>query len=273
MVNRQSVWADMQKWEFVLPPSRLTVAELSRITEVLGDIDRKAPIAVLGSTPEFREMLYRLGFINIYVFDKDDNFYRLTTNLIPYRVNEHFIHGDWLSSLSDFNHFFRIILSDLTMGNISYKDRKLFYDNIGKALCGSGLFIDKALIIDFPLLKLEDLYEKYNRLPINLRTINNFSCEFLFCSELLSINEIVDSSRFYDFIYENCGSEKIRFFCEKSQLMITPRNFYWYYGKSWDELKENYFAPFSKEYEVFIDADEKSPYYKKAKQFFLKKGR
>ena len=50
------------KWEYVLPPSRPTVYELQRIESTVSLFDKKKPVAVLGSTIEFRTLLNRLGF-------------------------------------------------------------------------------------------------------------------------------------------------------------------------------------------------------------------
>lgn len=58
------------KWEYVLPPSRPTVYELQRIEGTVSLFDKKKPVAVLGSTIEFRTLLNRLGFQDIYIFQK-----------------------------------------------------------------------------------------------------------------------------------------------------------------------------------------------------------
>ena len=59
------------KWEYVLPPSRPTVYELQRIESTVSLFDKKKPVAVLGSTIEFRTLLNRLGFQDIYIFEKN----------------------------------------------------------------------------------------------------------------------------------------------------------------------------------------------------------
>lgn len=57
------------KWEYVLPPSRPTVYELQRIESIVSLFDKKKPVAVLGSTIEFRTLLNRLDF-KIFIFLK-----------------------------------------------------------------------------------------------------------------------------------------------------------------------------------------------------------
>ena len=59
-----SNWDNMLQWEVVLPPSRPTEEELNRIVKEISHYDKKLPVAVLGSTPEFREILHRLNFSN-----------------------------------------------------------------------------------------------------------------------------------------------------------------------------------------------------------------
>lgn len=258
----------MNQWYMVLPPSRPTKIEITRIEQFLFGIDKSEPIAILGSTPEFRELLFRLGFNHRYVFDKSLDFYRRMGELIPKSVmiGECFIDREWSASLTDYPLNFKVILSDLTMGNIPYDEREDFYSAIAGSLKPSGVFIDKVLAFDFPIPTLEQLFAKYEKLPINLRTINDFSSEVLFCSELVKKKNIVDSSEFYDFICSGPYSEKIKFFADAAH-MVTPAGFLWSYGKEWYELEEDYVKFYSSQ-KVYVEEDVNSPYYHRTKQFF-----
>ena len=62
-----SDWRNMDQWEMVLPPSRPTVEELNRIERYIDGYSRSEPIAILGSTPEFRDLLYRM---RIFVYKR-----------------------------------------------------------------------------------------------------------------------------------------------------------------------------------------------------------
>lgn len=263
-----SDWKNMDQWYTVLPPSRPTDIELNRIESFLLNNNRNEPIAILGSTPEFRELLSRLGFKHRYIFDRSIDFYHRMSNLIPSSVHEgeHFVSGDWINSLGNFPYFFQAVLSDLTMGNITYEDRKAFYSAISDSLIPNGVFIDKVLAFDFPVPSLDELFEKYEKLPINLRTINDFSSEVLFCSELVTKSNMVDSTFFYSLIRQGNYSEKIKFFSDAAH-MITPEGFIWYYGVNWNQLKEDYSRFFREQY-VYIENDMQSPYYHRTKQFF-----
>ena len=242
-----SNWDNMLQWEVVLPPSRPTEEELNRIVKEISHYDKKLPVAVLGSTPEFREILHRLNFSNIYIFEKSIDFYNQMSELLPGYAseNEQFILGNWLETLPIYPRRFQFVLSDLTMGNLPYEDRYSFYDSIYSSLVPGGVFIDKVLAFDFPVPSLEDLFRKYEDLPINLRTINDFSSEVLFCSELVMEKQMVNSTQFYKIIREGNYSEKIKMFAEKAK-MITPEGFIWYYGKSWDELSTDYLSKYSR---------------------------
>ena len=58
-------------WQYVLPPSRPSCHELERIQLSLFTVNRDDPIAVLGSTIEFRNLLHSMGFKKIYIFEKN----------------------------------------------------------------------------------------------------------------------------------------------------------------------------------------------------------
>lgn len=261
-----SDWNNMVQWELVLPPSRPSLTDLQLISDKISFYDREMPVAVLGSTIEFRELLFKLGFKKIYIFEKNLEFYSLITKLMYFTPEEILIEGDWLNTVCNYQNYFQFVLSDLTMGNIKYNNRNKFYNDIYNAIKDNGLFIDKVLTIDFELLKLNILFEKYENLPINLRSINDFSSEVLFCSELLQEKKSVDSSKFYDLLKNGNFSPKIKMYAEKAQ-MITPRGFEWDYGIPWIELSGDYLAKY-KTSNFVEDKDISSPYFEKVKQFF-----
>jgi hypothetical protein len=252
-------------WEFVLPPSRPSVEELERIGSLLCHIDKRCPVAVMGSTIEYRELLFSFGFINVYIFENNMDFYEITTGTSAYTLKETIISGDWVDTINGYEDIFAVILSDLTIGNIPYDKRKAFYASINNALSANGCFADKVLTHSMPHLLLIDIGEKYERLPINFLTINHFSCEALFCSELLNAG-IIDTTKFYAILREQFrDSPKLQKYLEKAHL-ITPEDCIWYYGKYWCEIKEDYF-PTNKS-SVFFHDGPGSPYFMRLKHFF-----
>jgi len=266
----------MTDWMNVLPPSRPTVVELERIAEKLKTIDKEKAVAILGSTPEFCDLLADFGFERIVAFDKSREYHNKMCRVMTQPDKVRLIGGDWLSSLENphlrvWDKKFALILSDLTMGNVDYRHRAEFYQLIaGNLEPDGGMFIDKVLCHDRPHLKLADLFAKYEKLPFNLQTLNHFSSEVLFCSELLEKNQKVESTKFYEIIAKEAWdagrNPKIHKFLTNCNL-ITPKGFTWYYGKPWDELKDEYEKPFSKS-EFVQDTDEQSPYYLRGRQYF-----
>lgn len=251
-------------WQFVLPPSRPSVHELERIRTFLINIERKIPVAVLGSTIEFRNLLHSMGFENIYIFEKNPSFYKWTASWITHKADtEYFIEGDWLDTIKQYKSYFAVILSDLTMGNISYDNRDLFYTAIYESLRPYGVFIDKVLTHNMPHIPLDILMAQYETFPINLESINRFSCEILFCSTLLN-EGIINTTNFYNILKKHYTTPTLTKYIEKAHL-ITPENCIWYYGKFWEELHSNYFKPYS-DIQIYEDIPG-SPYYKRLKHF------
>lgn len=241
-----------------MPPSRPSAAHLRAVADAIADVPRDRPVAVLGSTPEFRDLLTRRGFSRVYVIDKSHIAFHRMTALRASTGPETFVHDDWLTALPNFSHEFSCILSDLTSGNIPYDLHSHFYDAIAGALTSDGIFVDKVLTHLSHKRRLTDLLPKYDSLPLNLLYINHFSCEFLFASELLNINHTVDTSRFYDILSTHCTTPALRGFllhCPK----ITPRGCLWYYGKPWDEVSKPYTSALS--ILRTTDDDAHSPYH------------
>lgn len=257
-----STWDNIKTWQYVLPPSRPSNEHLSCIRESIEQVDRSAPVAILGSTPEFRDLLYELGFTNVVVIDNNVQSFHQMSRLRAYDSKEHFIHGDWQTTLPTFHDHFALILSDLTIGNIPYEHRRSFYASLAESLADHGLFVDKILMHASANKRLADLERQYTLLPLNLLNVNYFSCDFFFCSELLDIAGIVDTTLFYDELTARFKNRKLQRFLELCEL-VTPRDCIWYYGRPWSQQKADYCADLStvKIYEEL----EGSPYYQRLK--------
>lgn len=262
-------WDAFKTWDLVLPPSRPSAFHLKEIRRFLQRGGNVRRAAVLGSTPEFRDLLCELDCKEIYVFDSNESFYRSMSSLRAYANYETFVHGDWLETLPRFAGCFSVVLSDLTMGNVPYETRQQFYDCIVESLAPKGLFVDKVLTHDADVLRINELVEKYRELPLNLRHVNDFSCEFLFCSELIQSRQVVDTTRFYDHLNETIEHPRIRKFLQMC-TKITPRNCLWYYGKHWRDLKSEYFRNFRLIQTIEDEAG--SPYVERLKVFVHEKG-
>lgn len=176
---------------------------------------------------------------------------------------EHIVWGDWLETIKKYTNQFAVVLSDETVGFISYEDRNAFYQAIFDSVMQGGVFIDKELTHCIPHIPLDNLMKQYLTIPINLGTINRFSCEVLFCSTLLN-SGIVDTSKFYKELRDTFTSPILRKYIELAHLII-PENCVWFYGKMWDELQKDYYKPYT-DILIYEDAPE-SPYFGRAKQF------
>lgn len=235
------VWSRMDHWDLVLPPSRPDAYQLELIRRVISDVDRGAPVGVLGSTPEFRDLLAELGFSDIRIFERNNDSYRRMSALRSRETSERLVEGDWLMTLPLQAQEMHLLLSDLTMGNIPYDSREAFYGGVRLSLATGGLFIDKVLRHPEPGLPVSRLLEKYAWLPLNLATVNRFSCEALFCSELLDVSHVVDTSALYDELASRPMAANTRAVLARTPL-ITPRNGRWWYGRPWHRLEPEYCA-------------------------------
>lgn len=261
-------WDLMNNWHLVLPPSRPSAGQLLRISALASDIERSAPVGVLGSTPEFRDLLHELGFTNIHVLERNLRFYEAMGAWRVYQNDEHVVKGDWRDTLGGVRNTFALLLSDLTSGNIPYSDRAAFYELLSAALRPGGIFCDKVLTHPGPMLPLDALIEKYSSLPLNLLHINNFSCEALFCSELLDLDGVVESSNFYAILQERALGKRVAAFVRHAPL-ITPPGCTWYYGVRWSDLEPEYCPKLATL--AVEDDDPGSPYWGRVKRFALQK--
>jgi hypothetical protein len=252
----------------VLPPLRPSAAQVARIAAHLKGVARSDPVAVLGSTPEFRDLLYELGFRSIHVFDRSERCYAAMSRLRAQSSPEVLEKGDWLESLARFESHFGAILSDLTSGNVPYADRATFYGLIARALRGGGFFCDKLLSNEQPLLCLDELLDSYAQRPLNLLYINAFVCEVFFCSELLRVRELVDASLFYEVLRERARSPRQRAFVWVNRRTIPPGSL-WYYGRPWQQLSPGYCAELTAVDSV--DEERWSPFYGRARTLVFRK--
>jgi SAM-dependent methyltransferase len=257
-------WDLIKTWELVLPPSRPSARQIELLRTRLSIRERTAPVGILGSTPEFRDLVYEMGFQQVFVFDRNAGFYAAMSEARIYKSPEQLVVGDWLHTLPNYRGVFTAILSDLTMGNVEYERRQNFYESIANALMQSGIFVDKVLTHPCPHIPVADLVVKYSKLPINLLSVNNFSCEMFFCSELVS-GGIVDSAAFYTELEGAVKNLRVQAFI-KSAPKITPSGCVWYYGRPWSEIQHTYGAGLRK---LEAEDDEQgSPYFGRL-QFFV----
>src|SRR5579864_3002333 len=118
----------------VLPPSRPDTWQLTAIAKLLNPMARNGHIAVLGSTPEFRDLLAEMQFENIHIFERNEAFHHLVSKERIYQNPEFLVWGNWLDTLHSVATGYAAILSDLTSGNIDYVNRAHLYAGVARLL-------------------------------------------------------------------------------------------------------------------------------------------
>ncbi len=270
---RTTDWQNIKHWDLVIPPSRPSPVQLLRLRKLLEPMGRHERIAILGSTPEFRELLISLGFNSIFVFEKNKGFNEQMTRMLPFpkrtcERHETLVVGDWNETLKDYRRSFSLVLSDLTMGNIPYEKRDFFYRSIAHSLRSEGRYIDKVLTHRQPHLALDYLDKKYLIEPLNIVSANNFSCHYMFCSELLDMASVVDTSDFYDTLKSRFRNKPhLRALLGLSEL-VTPKGGLWYYGRAWRDVAADYFRHLKAV--ACQEEPRSSPYHKRCFHYILK---
>ena len=234
-------WDRMTSWDFVLPPSRPSYQHLSWFRSQLLSLARHDPIAILGSTPELRDLVAICGFNHIYVYERNPQFLERMNRLRVVQSEETIVVGDWLHTLPRWKSHFAAVLSDLTSGNLPYAQHAAFYSFIADALRPGGIFCDKLLTHPVPHEPLQVLIPKYDAAPLNLQTLNDFSCEVFFCSDLLSRYSAVDTDRFYAHLRNVCTNPTTQAILARLPL-ITPPGMLWHYGRPWNTVRR-FFDP------------------------------
>ena len=141
----------MESWELVLPPSRPSQQHLDWFRKHAGELRADDPIAILGSTPELRDLLALLGFRDVYVLERNAAFLARMNGLRVRPSTETVLYGDWMQTLPGYSGRFAAVLSDLTSGNVPYKQRREFYSLIAESLRPGGMFCDKLLSYPIPM--------------------------------------------------------------------------------------------------------------------------
>ena len=232
-------WNRITTWDLVLPPSRPSQMHLNWFRAALNERSRDEPVAILGSTPELRDLVSEQGFEHIYVFERNDQMFDMMTEMRIHNNHEHRVSGDWLEQMPQYKNMFGLILSDLTSGNIEYEKRPVLYSAIAEALNHDGVFADKVLSHNQPLFDVNERLSNYEFTPLNLETINRFNCEIFFYSDLVDTYQCVDSTAFYDELHRRTRSPRLlRILRELPK--ITPPNMKWHYGQPWHQVSSYY---------------------------------
>ncbi len=260
-----SMWSRHHAWTQVLPPSRPTPQELTRVRDVISTF-RNPRVAVMGSTPEFRTICGQMLVTGVVTIDNSLEFHESVDPLVTTRpTSERFVHTSWQRFFLETDDLFDLILSDLTLGNIPYEERPQLFRDIHRTLKRGGYFIDKVLTNEGRPWDAEDIGRKYAALPLNLETVNAFNCEAIFCGTH-SVNGVLNAAHAYDNLEQQLGHCDHPASLIRECELITPRHMLWYYGLPWSDVDKYYAHGLSRVARFSQEAQ--SPYLHHAYQFF-----
>lgn len=233
-------WDVQSHWQLMLPPSRPSARYLDFVRAYVERMPREAQIAVLGSTPEMRDLCVEADHPNVHVLERSEAFHAACAALLIYENPSEKLHfGDWLDVLPTMPASFDLVISDLTLGNVAYERRADFFSGIASAIRPGGFFLDKVLTHSSPPLPLAVLDKKYSTAPFNLQTLNDFSNEYFFLSELTT-GGVVDIQLFHGVLASRFATTpRLRRLLDESMQLVTP-NGVWHYGRPWREVKRTY---------------------------------
>lgn len=240
--NEKMKWSELSKlWLNILPPFRPNSKDLMEINGLITKhLQRKnnQNALVLGATPEFRDLLFKLNF-KVVVVDQHPAMIQAMDSIRAYNNEEDIYGDDWFNFLPKNINRFDIILSDLTQGNIEYERQKLFYENIGNALKKNGLFIDRVLTYHNRnvLYNYNEEFKRFSESPsINLLSLNEMLFKCFTASELPFRFGKIDMRQLYEFVKNEYDNPVLNKYIHFMNILIAPEGIIWYYAKDWDVI-------------------------------------
>lgn len=245
-ISEMKKWSQLaKKWIYYLPPARPSTQDVASfrriIRENLGQIPKPKAL-VLGSTPEFRDLLFEER-ATISVVDKNPHMIKEMNRLRVYKNPETLYVDDWFHFLPAHSHSFDLILSDLTQGNIPYPKQEEFYRIISQALVPGGVFADRFLIYrDLNKLYRADIeFKGFAKSAINLFTLNEMLFKCFLGSDLTHKWQVCHFEQFYKYMQKNYSSPVLEKYITLMKKFLGSGAIVWHYGKDWAEISNVYF--------------------------------
>ena len=239
-----AVWSAHRSWFLVRPPSRPATWQLHVIRSWLAALRLEGEVAILGSTPEFQDLISEFEGLRPVLIDRCAEFSGHVRHQRRRRdrhgASPELIVGDWTEVLEQCQSRFVAVLSDLTSGNIPYVERNRHYAAVAASLRTGGLFADRVLTRESPLRSRRAVYEKFEGRSIGIESLNELNCELLFTSDLhsgdeLRIEPMLAAAR------REWTTESGQAFLDGLEL-ITPSGGTWWYGRPWEDLASTHGA-------------------------------
>lgn len=163
MVDHQWTKSVADEWRIFIPPARPSFSELSLIEEHLQDRKRQnqeSTIAILGSTPEFRDLCQRVGAAYACIDYSADNFHKLGQYMYHKNQDERLLVGDWRTM--DLGETFDVFLGDLATTVTPVKDHPRLFERIAAHSHANGeLILKVALRTDNQRQTHEEVFTHY----------------------------------------------------------------------------------------------------------------
>lgn len=136
-----------EQWGLFLPPARPSISELAIFEKYLLNAKKKNPkikVAILGSTPEYRDLCNMYDADYCCIDYRAQNFNELRSFMLHKDDDSHLIESDWCTM--DFTDKFDLVFGDLVTTVIPVKDHETIFKSIQKH-CNKGA----TLILKTPL--------------------------------------------------------------------------------------------------------------------------
>lgn len=170
--NLRNPWLEIGKrWKLYGSPGRPSQSEITIISSYIENYCQQKTknndnsainILILGSTPEYRDMLVRLGqkySIYVTLIDIFREMYEQMSALTKFPNKEEiFIHGSWLDKQNFKQEHYDIVLGDLIFGNVTNQEKKIAMENIAFALKRDAITIQR----------IERISKSWQRTPIEI---------------------------------------------------------------------------------------------------------
>ncbi|MFC1753590.1 class I SAM-dependent methyltransferase [Thermoproteota archaeon] len=177
-IEQSTIWKEyIEHWEIFASPGRPSEGDVAILERWLKKINAKR-VLILGSTPELRDLVKKLG-CEVYCMDMQLEMLMGMEHFMKSKnKDEVWIKGDWLESpLKD--DFFDAILGDLVLVNIPYKDKPRFLKQITRMLKKDGYWLTKILYRPDNWVK-EDPLEMINKIASMPYNRNRYEELFVF---------------------------------------------------------------------------------------------
>ncbi|MDO8626566.1 MAG: class I SAM-dependent methyltransferase [Candidatus Magasanikbacteria bacterium] len=240
MRKRQWTKSVADQWGLFLPPARPSLSELAKIEEIILAYRQKKPnarAAILGSTPEYRDLCSTLNISYTCIDFSRANFEILGQYLLHKDSAANLVVSDWRKM--NFKDKFDIFIGDLFTCVTPVADHALVYKNVKKHLVPGGLLINKApLRTSNRAFTHKQIFTKYRQTP-QLRARSPFAAVW---------HEVLLAD--YDFKTDsmNCETSKQKLQASFRRGIITEYEFT-EFKKRWDALGDfNMNIPLRHEY-------------------------